>query len=97
MYKKVLAKHKNLYDLFDPLEEGLPATGNIQDPLFLMALTWSNESLIHLGHMLNFDVLDVIQWHELTIYSMNDKLWDDECGGYQLYNLAEEQYCAVIG
>lgn len=92
LYAAVLAKHRDLYELFDPLEEGLPAIGRVQNPMFLMALTWSNESLIHLGHMLGEDVLEIIQWHELTIYSMNEKLWDEDSGGYLSYDLTEEQY-----
>ncbi len=92
LFLQVLEKHRYFYDHLDPLEEGLPAIGQIQDPLFLMALTWSNESLIHLGHMLGEDVLEVIQWHELTIYSMNEKLWDEDCGYFLSYDLAEEQF-----
>lgn len=92
LYPAVLARHRDLYDLHDPLEEGLPSIGQVQDPLFLMALTWSNESLIHLGHMLGEDVLEVIQWHEITIYSMNEKLWDESCGGYLSYDLEENRF-----
>ncbi len=86
-YPEILTLHRHWYDQCDPEEEGLPINKGVQDPVFLTALTWSNESLIHLGHILDKDVLEIIQWHELTIFSMNEKLWNDTCTGYQAFDV----------
>jgi len=90
-FQQVVTGYRYLYDFCDPLGEGLPyapgAKEKISKPSFLTALTWSNESLIHLGNQLGIDVLEVIQWHELTIFSMNDRLWDEACGGYFAFDL----------
>lgn len=59
----------------------------IQDPFFNTCLSWSNESLIAVGHFLGEDVLEAMQWHELTIHAMNEKLWDDETGQYYAFDL----------
>jgi hypothetical protein len=63
----------------------------IQDPLFNAILAWSNEALIEIGNLLKEDVSEIIQWNELTIYSMNEKLWDERAGRYLAYDLHNER------
>lgn len=86
--------HRQLYGQYDPSEEGLPHAPDkpLQDPFFLALLVWSNESLIQMGHLLQEDVLEIIQWNELTIYSMNEKLWNAERKAYQAYDLDNENF-----
>lgn len=70
-----------------------PAKPCIQDPFFNTCLSWSNEALIAVGHFLGADVLEVMQWHELTIHAMNEKLWDDAAGQYRAFDL--NRGCAI--
>lgn len=70
-----------------------PARPSIQDPFFNTCLSWSNESLIAVGHFLGEDVLEAMQWHELTIHAMNEKLWDDKAGQYRAFDLNRD--CTV--
>lgn len=71
------------------------AGGGIQDPFFNTCLIWSNESLIQVGHFLGEDVLELIQWHELSIHSMNEKLWDERSGFYHAYDLYRQRHIPV--
>jgi glycogen debranching enzyme len=66
----------------------------VQDPLFLGILAWSNECLIQLGEELGLDTEDLVHWNELTVYSMNEKLWDEDRGVYQAYDLAADETLA---
>lgn len=59
----------------------------IQDPLFNAILIWSNECLIEIGFLLGEDMLEILQINELAIHSMNEKLWDDERGIYNAFDL----------
>lgn len=63
----------------------------MQDPLFNTFLVWSNEALINIGHLLGEDISSIIQLNELTIYSINEKLWDEVSGMYFAYDLKKEQ------
>lgn len=67
----------------------------VQDPFFNTLLIWSNESLIKAGGILKEDILEVIQWHELAIYSFNDQLWDEERGIYNAYDLNAKRMMPV--
>ena len=67
----------------------------IQDPLFNGVLAWSNECLIQIGGLLGEDVSEAVQWDELTKYSMNEKLWDEERGIYNAYDLRNEEIIPV--
>ncbi|MBK7872791.1 MAG: hypothetical protein IPJ74_19995 [Saprospiraceae bacterium] len=69
----------------------------MQDPVFLALLTLANESLIKIGHILGEDVLEIIQWHELTIYSMNEKLWDEVGGGYKAFHIITKELQPLEG
>lgn len=59
----------------------------IQDPLFNALLVWSNECLLDIGNLLGQDVVELLEWNELTVYSMNDKLWDEGQGLYRAFDL----------
>jgi hypothetical protein len=63
----------------------------VQDPMFLSLLTWANECLIKLGGLIRKDIEEVLYWHELTTYSINQKLWQAETKQYIAYNLSGEQ------
>ncbi|MCB9039508.1 MAG: glycoside hydrolase [Lewinellaceae bacterium] len=67
----------------------------IQDPLFNGVLAWSNECLVQIGGLLGEDVTEIVQWDELTRYSMNEKLWDEERGLYNAYDLRNEELIPV--
>ncbi len=67
----------------------------IQDPLFNSILAWSNEALIEIGHQLGEDVLPIILWNELTVHSMNEKLWREELGLYQAYDRVNQEALPV--
>ncbi len=67
----------------------------VQDPLFNGILAWSNECLIHIGDLLGEDVLEPMLWHERTIYALNEKLWDEERGIYNAYDLRADQLIPV--
>ncbi len=67
----------------------------IQDPLFNGVLSWSNEALIKIGSLIGEDIAEPMQWHELTIWSMNEKLWDEEWGIYNAYDLRAQEIIPV--
>ncbi len=106
-YPKVMALHRFLYDTRDPLDEGLlvvqhpwemgrfamtdNAVAPLQDPFFNGLLTYSNECLIKIGSLLKADFLEAMDWHELTIYSMNEKLWDEDRGIYSGYDVQSDE------
>ena len=104
LYPRVLSWHAYLFSQRDAQEAALPAIFHpaesliepleasvlpVQEPLFLAALAWSNEGLIKIGHLLKVDILEVIQWHELSIFSMNNKLWDMEQGAFAAFSIHE--------
>ncbi|MFN7118615.1 MAG: MGH1-like glycoside hydrolase domain-containing protein [Saprospiraceae bacterium] len=95
-YQTIVQRHRFWYEHQDPTDEGLPLTpaaeGAIQDPLFLALLVWSNENLIQVGHLLQTDVLEIIQWNELTIFGVNEKLWHAEKQCYQPFNLQTNHF-----
>ena len=67
----------------------------IVDPLFNAVLTWSNEALIKIGELLNEDVTEIVQWYELTTHMMNEKLWDEEYGIYNGWDLVEDKVIPI--
>lgn len=62
----------------------------VQDPMFLSLLTWSNECLIKLGGLIRTDLSEVLNWHELTTYSINEKLWQSAERKYAAFDLRAE-------
>jgi len=63
----------------------------IQDPMFNSILVRSNEALIEIALLLEEDISDMVAWNELTIHSINDKLWDEERALYNAYDLRAEK------
>ena len=63
----------------------------IQDPLFNGVLSWSNEALIQIGSLIGSDISEPLQWHELTVWSMNEKLWDEDRGIYNAFDLKHNE------
>jgi len=59
----------------------------VQCPLFNGILSKSNEALIKIGALLGEDIAEILQWHELTLFSLNEKLWDEEWGLYNAFDL----------
>ncbi|NUO00797.1 MAG: hypothetical protein HUU01_09285 [Saprospiraceae bacterium] len=67
-----------------------PPLNGLEDPFFNAMLIWSNEHLIRIGGLLREDVQEIIEWNDLAIWSMNEKLWDENAGGYLPYDLNRE-------
>jgi hypothetical protein len=67
----------------------------IQDPLFNAILIWSNECLIEMGFLLGKDMMEWIELNELSIHSMNEKLWDEERGIYNAYDVYNDELIPV--
>lgn len=63
----------------------------VQDPLFNAILAWSNESMIEVCKLIKADETDFVIWNELTVFSMNEKLWDEEFGIYNAFDLVAEE------
>lgn len=64
----------------------------IQDPFFNSLLVLSNEALIKIASILGKDASDLIEWNELTVYSLNEKLWNPESKQYQAFNSYSETF-----
>ncbi len=62
---------------------------SVQEPLHLSLLVWSNECLFRLAAMTRCSTDDLLERHELTVFSMNDLLWDTEYGIF----LPRDTYC----
>lgn len=67
----------------------------IQDPLFNTILAWSNESLIRIAEVLKADVTELVQWEELTVHTFNEKLWDEEFGMYNAWDVVADKAIPV--
>lgn len=63
----------------------------IQDPAFLGLLCRANECLIEMGEKLQRDLGDLIQWHELTVFGLNEDLWNDASKSYCGVDLLSDQ------
>ena len=91
VFHYIVDYHRFLYQWHDKSNEGLITTLHhlhgkrvlVQDPLFNSLVTWSNECLIKIGHMLDEDLSEILEWYELTIHSMNVKLWNATKGLYE--------------
>lgn len=62
---------------------------SVQEPLHLSLLVWSNECLFRLAGLTRCSTDDLLERHELTVFSMNDLLWDTEYGIF----LPRDTYC----
>ncbi|GEM_PF-1893954 len=70
-------------------------TLQIQDPFFNTCLAASNEALMALGHFLKEDISEAAHWYELTVHTMNEKLWDEEAASYRAYDLSTGRFIKV--
>ena len=75
---------------FDELKISEICPVRVQEPFFNAILSWSNEAMIEIGRILKEDVTDFVLWNELTVFSMNEKLWDEEQGIYNAYDLVNK-------
>ncbi len=63
----------------------------IQDPFFNTCLAASNEALVSLGHFLKEDISEATHWYELTVHTMNEKLWNEPTASYQAFDLDADE------
>ncbi|MFP4292897.1 MAG: MGH1-like glycoside hydrolase domain-containing protein [Cyclobacteriaceae bacterium] len=63
----------------------------VQDPLFNTILIKSNRALIELGALIGEDTGELEAWNELSIQTMNTKLWNPDTGMYDAYDLVHNQ------
>jgi hypothetical protein len=59
----------------------------VQDPLFNSILSKANEDLAELGERLGEDTTRIREWHEQTNRALREKLWHDEHGAFDVYDL----------
>ncbi|MDZ4683252.1 MAG: trehalase family glycosidase [Saprospiraceae bacterium] len=106
VYCGIVALHQDLYTNYDLSRDGLIATAHgetsegmtsshtlthyVEEPFFNTMLIWSNEHLIRIGGLLGEDVLELIEWNDLAIWSMNKKLWDKNASCYLPYDLRRQ-------
>lgn len=69
-----------------------PENMKIQDPFFNAMVVWSNECLMEIGTHLGENMEEIILWNELTIFSFNEKLWDQEWAAYRSYDLHQQKF-----
>lgn len=69
----------------------------IQDPFFNAVLVQSNEALIEVADVLKEDVSELVQWKDLTIHTCNEKLWDEEYGIYNAWDLVADKAIPMEG
>lgn len=81
-----------------PTEPKLPGAATwpengfeVQDPYHNALLALSNVLLLQMGSNTGMDMQELLELHELTVYSMNEKLWNEEYGIYSAYNNATEE------
>jgi hypothetical protein len=54
----------------------------IQDPYHNALLALSNTLFFQMGGSIGMDMQELLELHELTVFSMNEKLWNEEYGVY---------------
>ncbi len=59
----------------------------MQDPLFNSVLSRANEDLAELGDRLGEDTAKIREWHEQTNRTLREKLWHEEHGAFDVYDL----------
>ena len=67
----------------------------VQDPLFHAFLSWNNESLIQMGGALKEDVQDIMEKYELSIYSINERMWSAEHLQYCPYDQNAQKHLPI--
>jgi hypothetical protein len=63
----------------------------IQDSLINAMLISSNQSLINIGKRLNIDTAEIEEWHQQSIKTYNEKLWNQSLANYTGYDLRQEK------
>ena len=63
----------------------------VQDPYLNALLALSNILLLRLGNSIGIDLQEILEMHELTVFSMNEKLWNEEYGIFSAYDLDAEE------
>lgn len=63
----------------------------VQDPYLNALISLSNTFLLQIGQFLHCDVQELMEFHELTVFSANDKLWNAEYGIYCSYDQQEQR------
>ncbi len=105
VFQQILDFHRFLYGNCDLSGDGLIATASgqsegvtrshtltyFEDPFFNAMLIWSNEQLIRLGGLLKHDVQELMEWNDLAVWSMNEKLWSENAGLYLPHVLKNSQ------
>ncbi len=64
----------------------------IQDPFFNSLLVCSNDALIKIADLLQRDAAQILEWNDLTIHSMNEKLWDQQNCLYHPFDIASDRF-----
>jgi|GEM_PF-2342180 len=62
----------------------------VVDPLLNALICWSNESLLTLGDMIDIQSEELVGWHELTRFSVENELWNDEYCCFNAYDLTAD-------
>ncbi|MCB9082648.1 MAG: hypothetical protein H6555_13165 [Lewinellaceae bacterium] len=101
LHTDINEQHANRLDLYQRLfeqESKQAAQTNwsahqfaVQSPGQNAILLWSNEALLEMGNHFGIDLQDLLEWQELGIHMMNEKLWDKEYGIYRAYDLKREE------
>lgn len=107
LFAALLRSHSYWYEQRDLQEMGLPcihfpeesifstrfngANLQVQDPAFLAILCRANECLIEMGEKLHHDLGDLVSWHELTVFGLNEDLWEESTQTYCAYDLLTQQ------
>ncbi len=91
--RSVLATHDRRGDglLALPIEDTF-----VEMPLLNTLFASSCEALIKLGGLLRKDVSELMEWHDLCIWSMNEKLWDEAKGCYQSFDVKSQSRLADL-
>jgi len=58
----------------------------VQDPYLNALMSFSNTFLLQIGQLLHYDVRELMEFQELTVFSANEKLWNAEYGIYCSYD-----------
>lgn len=67
----------------------------IQDPLFNAILIWSNECLIKIAAVVGEDYQQIIEWNERSMKGMITKLWNEETGLYDAWDIVNHERIKV--
>ncbi len=63
----------------------------VQDPYLNALLSLSNNLLLRMGNSIGMDLQDLLELQELTVFSMNEKLWNEEYSIFSAYDLEADE------